>query len=297
MSKIAFVTDSGTGFPAEFWKKRGIYCLPLQITAGDTSYNENETIDYADVIARLKKQEVLKTSMPAYGRIHELFEQLKSDGYDGVFCVPICKGLSGTLDAMESAANDLGLQFYGFDCYSTAVVQAHCISQAKKMYDAGKSIDEILAKLQGIGDSCDTILLVNDLQNMKRGGRLTPIAAALGGLLKIKPILHDNKETGGRVDVLDKVRTMSKAQDKVIERMKAIGVTPDYDFTVAHVDAEEAGKAYAEKISKAFGGAKVRVIPLVSAVGCHTGLGCLAVQVFDPKGEAVHLFEEEIPNA
>lgn len=291
--KIAFVTDSGSGLSASWWKSRGIFSLPLQITAGGTSYDEGETISYQQVIDRLHNEEVMKTSMPAYGKIVALFEQIKEEGYEAIFAVPICKGLSGTLDAMESAATDLGLQFYGFDCYATAVVQSHCILTAKQMYDEGKSIDEILERLSGIADSCDTILLVNDLQNMKRGGRLTPIAAALGGLLKIKPILHDNKETDGRVDVLEKVRTMSKAQDKVIERMKNIGVQPDYDFTVAHVDAREPAEAYAKKISDAFGGAAIRIIDLVSAVGVHTGLGCLAVQVFDPKGHTVHLLEED----
>lgn len=291
--KIAFVTDSGSGLSAEYWKKQGIYCLPLQITVEGTSFDEGETISYQQVIDRLKKQEVLKTSMPAFGKIMDLFEQLKEDGYEGIFAVPICRGLSGTLDAMESAATDLGLQFYGFDCYSTAVIQAHCILTAKKMYEEGKSIDEIMAALEASASSCDTILLVNDLQNMKRGGRLTPIAAALGGLLKIKPILHDNKETDGKVDVLDKVRTMSKAQDKVIERMKNIGVNRNYDFTVAHVDAREAAEAYARKISEAFDGASIRIIDLVSAVGVHTGLGCLAVQVFDPKGQKIHLIEED----
>lgn len=292
--KLAFVTDSGSGLSSAYWKEKGIYCLPLQISSGNESFDEGEGITYEDVIRRLHNEEVLKTSMPAYGKIHALFEDLKEQGYDAVFCVPICKGLSGTLNAMESAANDLGLQFYGFDCYSTAVVQSHCILTAKEMHESGASVDEILAKLQEIAKSCDTILLVNDLQNMKRGGRLTPIAAALGGLLKIKPILHDNIETEGRVDVLEKVRTMSKAQDKVIERMKNIGVQNNYDFTVAHVDAKEAAQAYANKISAAFGGAKVRVIDLVSAVGVHTGLGCLAVQVFDPAGKAVHLYEEDV---
>lgn len=290
--KLAFVTDSGTGISPEFWKKRGIFCLPLQLSSGSETFNENETIFHDDVIQRLKNSEVLKTSMPAFGRIQDLFDELKAEGYEGVFAVPICKGLSGTLEAMESAANQAGLVFYGFDCYSTAVLQAHCILEAKEMYDAGKSMEEILDKLQKIAGSADTILLCSDLQHMKRGGRLTATAAALGGLLKIKPILHLDIETGGRVDVVDKVRTMSRAQDRVIERMKNSGVTKDYDITVAHVDALQEAEVYAKKISEAFGGAKVRLIDLVSAVSAHTGLGCLAVQVFNPQGDPVTVYDE-----
>lgn len=86
------------------------------------------------------------------------------------------------------------------------------------------------------------MLLCDDLDHMKRGGRLTPMAAALGGLLKIKPILHIGKSTNGKVDVLDKVRTMTRAQDRVIKHLKELNVDSDYTFIVAHVDALDAAK-------------------------------------------------------
>ena len=285
--KLAFVTDSGTGFDVEYWKEKGIYSVPLQLTGEKETFDENETITQKQVIERMRNMEVMKTSMPALGKILDLFAQLKEEGYDGVFCVPICRGLSGTLDAMESAATQEGLTFYGFDCYSTAVIQSECILRAKAMYDEGKTPEEIIPELEKMAASCDTLLLVDDMQHMVRGGRLTPMAAALGGLLKIKPILHDNIETDGRVDVVDKVRTMTKSQNKVIDRMKEFGVNKDYDFTVAHVDAYEPAVQYAKRISDAFDGANVRIIDLVSAVGIHTGIGCLAVQVFDPLNKEV----------
>lgn len=283
--KMAFVTDSGTGQSQEYWKEKGIYSVPLQIEVDGTSYDEQETISNREVIDYLKGKKVLKTSLPKLGLISDLFEKLKEEGYDSIFAVPICKGLSGTLSSMAMMAEQLGLQFYGFDCYSTAVIQSACIVKAKEMYDAGKSVDEILETLEKMAASCDTILLVDDLQNMKRGGRLTPMAAALGGLLKIKPVLHDNIETDGKVDVLTKVRTLSKAQDYVINRLKdEKHVDKDWDVTVAHVDAHEGAKAYAAKIENEIPGLKVRIIELVPAVGSHTGLGCLAVQAFKPAG-------------
>ena len=182
---------------------------------------------------------------------------------------------------MEMIANQLEMKFVGVDCYCTAVEQGCMIETAKKMYEANIPIDEIIKKLQSIADSCETVLLCDDLDHMKRGGRLTPMAAALGGLLKIKPILHIGKSTNGRVDVLDKVRTMTRAQDRVIKHLKELNVNSDYTFIVAHVDALEAAKEYAQKIESQIEGAKVKVINLVSAVGIHTGLGCLALQVFN----------------
>lgn len=293
MMKLAFVTDSGTGFTRQFWQERGIYSLPLQITIGDKTYDEGEDITYDQIIENLHNQVQMKTSLPSLGKIEDLFEYLKKEGYEGVFCVPICKGLSGTLDAMESAANHVGLAFYGFDTYSTAVMEAHCVETAKKMYDQGKSIEEIMAQLEKICGPSDTIVLCDDLQHMKRGGRLTAPAAMLGGLLKIKPLLHENKETGGRVDVFDKVRTMSRAQDRIIDQLKQTGVQGKADISVAHVDSVEAAEKFAHKIKDQFPEATVRVIDLVSAVGIHTGLNALCVQVFDPVDGAVDVYTKE----
>lgn len=291
MMKLAFVTDSGTGFSKEYWQEKGIYSLPLQIGIGNETYEENETITYPQIIDNLHKQVLMKTSLPSLGQIEDLFEDLKAKGYEGVFCVPISKGLSGTLHAMESAAHQVGLAFYGVDMYTTAVIQAHCIVLAKKMYEEGKSIEEILETLEKTAASGETILLCDDLQHMKRGGRLTASAAMLGGLLKIKPILIEDKNTKGKVDVLDKVRTMSRAQDRVISYLKDKGIQDNYDFTVAHVDSLEEAQKYAQKFLQTFPNAKVRIIDLVSAVGIHTGLKCLAIQVFDPQGQPVEVYE------
>ena len=279
--KIAFVTDTGTGHDPDYWKERGIYCLPLQIEYNGNSYDEYVTIPYAKVIENLHEQILMKTSLPKPGLIEDLFEDLKKEGYDAVFCVPICKGLSSTYDTLEMMAKEANLQFYGVDCYVTAVVQGRMIEIAKEMIESGHTIEETIARLERIAQSCETILLCDDLHHMKRGGRLTPTAAVLGGLLKIKPVLYLDKKTKGRVDVLAKVRTMSKAQDRVVEFIKEKGVLSDFTFIVAHVDVLDAAVDYAQKIQKSFDGAKVKIIDLVSAVGIHTGLGCLALQVFN----------------
>ena len=225
--KLAFVTDTGTGQHPDYWKEKGIYCLPLQITCDGESKDEYTEITYSEVIQKLHEKMVLKTSLPSLGKIQDCFEELKNEGYDTIFAVPICRGLSGTLDSMEMIANQLEMKFVGVDCYCTAVEQGCMIETAKKMYEANIPIDEIIKKLQSIADSCETVLLCDDLDHMKRGGRLTPMAAALGGLLKIKPVLHIGKSTNGKVDVLDKVRTMKRAQDRVIKHLKELDVNSD----------------------------------------------------------------------
>ncbi len=279
--KVAFVTDTGSGLSPEQWKKEGIYCVPLQIECDGISYDEMETISYAQFIENLHQKKIMRTSLPKLGHIEDCFQEIKDAGYDTVFCVPICKGLSGALDAMEMIAKQLDLAFVGIDCYVTAVVEQTCIRLAKKMIDEGKSIDAVKAALNQIIASADTILIFEDLQHMRRGGRLTPTAALLGGLLRIKPVLHIDQSTQGRVDVLDKPRTLSRAQASVIKRLKEMQVNKDYTFILAHVDALENAKAFKMKLEESIEGCKVQIIDLVSAVGVHTGLGCLALQVFN----------------
>ena len=281
--KVAFVTDSGTGMSAEYWKEKGIWCLPLQIECDGVSYDEGVTIDHDTVIRELHNKKVMKTSLPKLGLIEECFEQIKDEGYDTVFCVPICRGLSGALDAMEMVAGQEGLKYYGVDTYVTAVVEACCIQTAKDMWESDQyTMEQIIEKLNRISESADTILIFEDLQHMVRGGRLTPAAALLAGLLKIRPVLHLDKSTSGRVDVMAKVRTMTRAQERVIDTIINKGVNKDYTFILAHVDALEPAKEYAKRIEAAIEGAKVQIIDLVSTVGVHTGLGCLALQVFNP---------------
>ena len=142
------------------------------------------------------------------------------------------------------------------------------------------TIQEIKDVLSRIVETTDTLLLPNDLQHLKRGGRLTPLAATLGGLLKIKPILKINKETNGKIDVVDKVRTMHKAMDMAIEIMRNEHVDDSYMITVAHADDAVEAEYYMNKIKAAFPNAKHQIIKLVSVVGVHTGRGCQAVQYF-----------------
>ena len=281
--KVAFVTDSGTGKNIDEWEEEGIFSLPLQIEVEHDSFEEGETILISDVVRNLHNQKSMKTSLPKLGLIEDVFENIKNQGYDLIFAIPICQGLSSTFMTMEMAAHTVGIDFMGVDCYSTAVLQADMIRTAKKLYEEGIEIHQVQEKVQKMADSAHTLLLCDDLQHMKRGGRLTPMAAALGGLLKIKPILYLNRSTSGRVDVLDKVRTMKKAQNQVIEYLLEKQVTKEYTIVLAHVDALKEAKEYAMRIEEKIEGCHVQIIDLVSAVSIHTGLGCLAVQVFDPR--------------
>ena len=278
--KVAFVTDSGCGKNVQKLKEKGIFSLPLQISYRDKNMLDLEEISLKELYKYIREEKELKTSLPPVGLIEELFVSLKEQGYDMIFAVPICAGLSGTIQAMNLAAQQVGIKFDYIDCHVTAVVQEYLIETAKELYEEGKDFDEIKILLQQVIDSCDTLILPNDLQHLKRGGRLTPVAATLAGLLKIKPFLRIDKETHGKIDVVDKVRTMSKAMDRVIVYMKEHGVDNSYMITVAHADDEDLGKVFQNKLKEAFPKAEHNFILLVSVVGVHTGIGAQCIQYF-----------------
>ena len=280
--KTAFVTDSGTGETIEQLRQDGIYSVPLQVSYDHQNFNDSLDITIDEVYEKMREGKMLSTSLPSLGKIEELFTQLKEEGYERIFAVPICRGLSGTIDAMEMIAQQLGMVFEYVDCHVTAVVQGYLVRLAKRMMEQGKSVEETKEACAQVVHTTDTVLLPDDLQHLKRGGRLTPLAATLGGLLKIKPILAINEHTKGKIDVAGKVRTMSKAMDTVIERMKQAGVDSSYSVTVAHADDAVQAEVYRKKIEDALEGVRVHIIKLVSVVGVHTVRGCQALQYFKP---------------
>lgn len=278
--KVAFVCDSGTGRNVEQLKEMGIFSCPLQISDEQHNYLELENISIAETYEKVSKMETIKTSLPPLGLINETIETIKSEGYDTVFCVPICSGLSGTSNAFRLACEDVNLNFVFLDTHVTAEVEYYCVTQAKKLYENGKSLDEIIAILNDVIESSHTYLLPMDLDHLVRGGRLTPFAAKLAGLLKINPILQIDQSTKGRIDVYDKVRTLNKAMERVLDCMKNHNVNEQYDVFVAYVKETVNCEKMLDKIKTAFPSAHSKLIPLISTVGCHTGIGCIAVQYY-----------------
>lgn len=278
--KIVYLTDSGTGKNCEALQSEDIISLPLQVSVETTNYNDMEELSTQECIDLLKEKKVLKTSQPATGKIVELFEECKQANINQIIAVPICNGLSGTMSTIQSFAKQYNIQCICFDTHVTAVVQETCIKLIKKWMGENIAFDIIQTRIENIIKSCNTLLIPTDLQHLKRGGRLTPLAATVAGLLKIQPVLAINQKTNGKIDILAKVRTYSKAVAQVIEQMKSDGVDSTYDIVVAHVDDEQGANELANSIIENFHNVNPTIIPLCNVVAAHTGLGCKAIQYF-----------------
>ena len=157
--KIAFVTDSGTGKSVGELAKEGIYSVPLQVSCDNKNYQDLEELSIDEIYALMRDGKMLSTSLPSLGKIEELFQGLKQQGYEQIFAVPICSGLSGTINAMEMIAQQQGIAFDYVDCHVTAVVQEYMIKLAKQLHETGKSIDQIKEVLLRIVHTTNTYLI------------------------------------------------------------------------------------------------------------------------------------------
>ena len=276
--KTAVIVDSGSNYYNEHIEMDGLFAIPLQIINGDDASLESVEISIDQVNDFMRQNIMLQTSLPALGMIEDLFRDIKAQGYERILAIPITTGISGTIGAMNTAAQFVDIEFVYIDCFTAASIEFDCGVAARKLLDQGYDIPEITERIDVALNNCNTFIIPNDLAHLSRGGRLSPLAAKLGGFLKIKPILHLNKETKGIIEPFDKVRTMSKAIDRVIEAMKEAGVDETYKITVVDVDAKEELAKTADKLRDAFPNTELYVTELISTVSVHVGIGSLAFQ-------------------
>lgn len=278
--KIRYLTDTGTGKSKAYFNAKGIDVLPLQIAVDDHSYADIEEYDTSRLYDDLRKQKIVRTSMPSYGLIDEYFQQCQKDHVDLVVASPICPGLSGCYDAIISCAQAHHIPLKIINHYVTAVVQEYILQGIKTLVEANCSEAIIRQFVDETIESTNTVMIPVDLDHLKRGGRLTPMAATLASLLKISPVMQINKGTNGKVDVLAKIRTMRKAVSYVEDLIVNDCVDSSYLITIAHIDSLDLAKRIEKDIKQRIGYATVQIIPLCNSVSAHIGLHGIAFQYF-----------------
>jgi len=275
--KVAVVTDSACGMSHLKIKMDGLYMIPLQITDGENNYLEGETITNDQCYQMMFMGKHMKSSQPSYGRIQEVFTQLKEE-YDHIYAVPLGKGLSSTLNTMELVAREVDVPFTGMDCYSMANIELVCAVTARRLFDQGKSVEEVDRILKDMAEHSITLIMAEDLKLFAKNGRTTALAATIGGFLNIKPVLVITKETEGRIDILEKLRTIHKAFHFIVEEFERFGVDESYEFCIGHAWSKEYAELLESMIRERFPNNKLYVTDLICSGGVNAGLGCVATQ-------------------
>ena len=237
MKKVAFLCDSSADISAQQAKALDIHVIRMPIIIDGISYTESETIQDQDLIQALKANKKITTTQPSLGEIITMWEELLKT-HDEVFYLPLSKELSGTCrNAIQLASQE---PFCGkvivvdstFACFPIVKM----LEIARDMYAKGYSGTEIKRKIEEEGELF-AILIPENLNALKNGGRISPAAAALAGLLKIHPLL---KVENGAIDVQDKVRTLSKAYKAGIEACVKDMNTDDYLWMIIDADNRKA---------------------------------------------------------
>lgn len=276
--KVAVVTDSTSDIYDMPHDIEGLFKVPMQISSGTDTFLEAETIDRNTVYDMLEEGKVFLTSLPPLGRMEGLFEELKANGYDAIFAVVISSGLSSTVYAMEGAAKTVGIDFHYFDLFSGAEIELYYAKAAREMFDKGFSIEKVQERLAEAAKGSATYIVADNLKHLMRSGRLTPAAAILGGLLKIKPVMYLGEPTGGKLVPVAKPRTMKKALANIVERYLEDGVDKDCIVYVVHIRNLEMANKLRDMIKEKIADVEVEVKELVIAVSIHIGLGGVATQ-------------------
>lgn len=274
--KTAIIVDSASGLSKIEAESLGLYYLPLQILVDDKTYLDGVNISVEEIFNMIADGKMPKTSMPTMGSIEKLVNELKNE-YDNAILVSITSGLSSTMSTILSVAAINEFDIREVDCFTTCSVQKEVALNALELVKQGLDIEECINKLNESLKVSDTFIIPNDLDHLCRGGRLTPLAAKLGGLLKIKPILKLNKDTSGKIDAYKKVRTMSKAIDLVIEELKGMDINDDDTIHICHTGENDNLQYLIKRMNEEFKN-EIDIDYIYPVVSVHTGLGCLGVQ-------------------
>lgn len=277
--KVKVITDSGCGLTKEQATSYGLDYLPLQVIIEDKAYLDGENLTVEELYDFIERGFMPQTSMPPLGIIEDLFDSYKEEGVTDVVLVSLSSGLSGTNQAVQAAAKWRDIKVHTLDIYSTLAVQKYLAISAATLNQKGIHPDEIVARLQESVDNSRGFLICPDLNHLSRGGRLTPMAAKLGGMLKIVPVLEVSKNSLGKVDVFDKVRTMSKAIKKackVIE--KGVDSMDNYEIIVLDSQEAEHAQMAVDEFKDTYGDIQIERDSICAVIASHTGLGAVGLQ-------------------
>jgi len=278
--KLAVVTDSSAFLPETIKNHSDLYIIPVPVIIDGKSYNEGvdiEADEYYDMLNSSK--EFPTTSQPALGEVIELYENLAAKGYDTILSIHLSGGISGFVATLNTIKDEIvGVQVIPYDSKITSMPMGHMVESAIQMKDAGKTLEEIIQHLDMIRDNTYAYLIVDDLNNLVRGGRLTNGAALIGGLLKIKPILTFNN---GKIELFEKIRSSKKAFNRAEE---VIGqrdeeIKRPVKLYVIHANNLVVAQEEKEKLAAKYPNADIEIGYFGPVIGTHLGEKAIGIAI------------------
>lgn len=277
MSKVAIMTDSNCGITQQEAKELGVFVVPMPFTIDGEEYFEDINLTQEQFYEHLMNGAEVFTSQPAVGDITKFFNDILKE-YDEIVHIPMSSGLSGSCQTalMIAGEKEYEGKVHVVDSQRISVTQKWDVLNALKLAEQGKTGKEIHDILMETKMDASIYITVNTLEYLKKGGRVTPTAAALGGLLKIKPVLSIQ---GEKLDAFAKVRTIVKAEKTMLdalindinERIDPEGKGENCQIFVAYTYDRSITENIINTLKEHFPNQEIICDPLSLSVSCHIG--------------------------
>lgn len=284
MGKIAIVTDSNSAITKEEAKKLGIFVLPMPFFINEETHYEGIDLSQEQFYEALKDKSVdVKTSQPTPGAVLDLWEECLKE-YDEIVHIPMSSGLSSSCETAMMLSEDYEGKVFVVNNQRISVTQRQSVLDAITLCRQGKSAAEIKEILEREKLESSIYIMLDTLQYLKKGGRITPAAAALGTILKIKPVLQIQ---GEKLDAFAKARTVQQGKsimktaihNDIVNRFGGTNEDPKVWISIAHTENMEAALALKEELEEEYPNSEVHIDPLSLSVSCHIGPGALAIAI------------------
>lgn len=286
MAKVAVTTDSNSGITQKQGNELGVYVLPMPFIIGGDTYYEDINLSQSDFYEKLKSDVDISTTQPSPDEVMKLWSSLLEE-YDSIIHIPMSSGLSGSCQTamMLAQEDEYEGKVFVADNQRISVTQRQAVIDAKLMADKGMEVSQIYDILMRDKLEASIYIMVDTLKYLKKGGRITPAAAALGTILRLKPVLQIQ---GEKLDAFAKARTVGQAKSMMINAIKSdIEKRFGNDmnnvwFEIAHTENEEEAHNFKREILEAFPGypeEDIVINPLSLSVSCHIGPGALAFAI------------------
>lgn len=281
MSRVAIITDSNSGITQEMAAEMGVIVVPMPFVIDGKEYFEDISLTQAEFYEKLVDGAEIYTSQPTPHSIQRLWDKTLEE-YDEIVHIPMSSGLSSSCQTAKMLSEDYDGRVHVVNNQRISITQLNSVRDAQKLAGEGKSAEEICDILEKEKMNATIYIMLDTLYYLKKGGRITPAAAALGTLLKLKPVLQIQ---GEKLDAFAKARTISAAKSVMINAAKTdiegrITEQGKYKVSIgiAHTKNEEAAKIFQQELREVFPDVEdIYISPLSLSVSCHIGPGALAV--------------------
>lgn len=278
--KIAVITDSNSGITQAQAKEYGIYVLPMPFMIGEETFYEDITLTQEQFYQRLSENADVITSQPSPEAVLELWDEVL-ESHDEIVHIPMSSGLSGSCQSALMLAEDYEGRVQVVNNQRISVTQRQSALDALMLAERGMDAAQIRAFLEEDKFNSSIYIMLDTLYYLKKGGRITPAAAALGTILRLKPVLQIQ---GEKLDAFAKARTVSQGKSIMINAIRNDmekrfgGATPDNIWLqIAYTYDLAAAEQLKVQVQEAFPNYAVHMDPLSLSVACHIGPGALAV--------------------